>query len=69
MKDNLLFIYLFVLPIVMAFLIDGVWSYIQGCVKRVKSRNAARKRLEEWNRREEYELATARFRDPNYYGD
>ncbi len=69
MKDNLLFIYLFVLPIVLAFLIDGVWSYIKGCVNRVKSRNAARKRLAEIKRQEEYERETFRFRDPHYYGD
>lgn len=69
MKDNLLFLYLFVLPVVMAFLIDGVWSYIKSCVKRVKSRENAKKRLAEMKRREEYELATYRFRDPHYYGD
>ena len=69
MKDNLLFLYLFVLPVVMAFLIDGVWSYIKGCIKRVKSRENAKKRLAEMKRREEYELATYRFRDSHYYGD
>lgn len=69
MKDNLLFLYLFVLPIVMAFLIDGVCSYIKSCVKRVKSRENAKKRLAEIKRREEYERATFRFKDSHYFGD
>ena len=69
MKDILFFAYFTVFPLILAFLIDWVYKYIKDCVKRVKSRNAARKRLAEIKRQEEYERETFRFSDPHYFGD
>ena len=36
---------------------------------RIKRKRAAQNRLRVLRANEEYELATARFRDPHYYGD
>ena len=69
MKDTLFFLYMFVLPFVVAMSADALWNYIKSCIHRVRSRSAARARLEAMRRREAYELATARFKDPHYFGD
>ena len=68
-KYDLFFVYIAVVPFVAAFMIHFASNYIKGCIRRVKSRRAARERLAEMKRKEEYDIATYRFRDPHYYGD
>ena len=69
MKDILFFLYIFGLPFAVAMSADALWNYIKSCIHRARSRRAARVRLEALKRREAYELATARFKDPHYFGD
>ena len=69
MKDILFFLFFFGLPFTVAMSADALWNYINSCTHRVRSRSAARARLEALKRREAYELATYRFKDPHYFGD
>lgn len=69
MKDTLFFLYMFVLPVAVAFIADALWNYGKRCIGRARSRRAARARLEALKRREAYERATFRFKDPHYFGD
>lgn len=69
MKDTLFFLYMFVLPFVIAMSADALWNYFKGCVRRVRSRRAARARLEAMKRREEYERRMFKYSDPHYYGN
>ena len=51
------------------FLLDNVAKYMLDCIKRAKTRKAAKERLERNKKLEEYVNEVYRFIDPNYYGD
>lgn len=51
------------------FLLDNVAKYMLDCIKRAKSRKAAKERLERNKKLEKYVDKVYRFIDPDYYGD